>query len=136
MSLKNGSVLEGATFTPSGGTALSLISDGLSVNNGARVFDVGTVDPRTRRTATFKQKFSQLVDRLTGRMSKDVKSCSFVWPTVDATTGEIEFNKIYVERQLAGSFYVAGKDTVINGIMAQILTDGDYASFWAKGSVE
>lgn len=132
MGLKNASILSGATVSSTGGTALAFAETANSVQNGLQLIVPADTDYATRRSVTVKVKPATLVAK-TGVMSKDKKTITFVKP-IALTSGEIIFNVIRIEREVHPSLSAA-ECVELNKIGAQILTDTDFDSFWATGSL-
>lgn len=133
MSLKNGSVMTGATgITVVAGSALALTTGPNQVQNGIQVIAAADTDYRIRRNATFKVKTPTL--SADGIYSKDKLSATYVAPKILAS-GKTVFNLVRVEREIHPESTAAEKSELLL-IGAQLLNDSDYASFWSAGSLE
>lgn len=133
MSLKNGSVMTGATgITVVAGSALALTTGPNQVQNGIQVIAAADTDYRIRRNATFKVKTPTL--SADGIYSKDKLSATYVAPKILAS-GKTVFNLVRVEREIHPESTAAEKSELLL-IGAQLLNDSDYTSFWSAGSLE
>lgn len=132
MGLKTMSLLSAATITSSGGTALALAEDGVSISNGLHLIVPADADYQTRRQVTVKVRQPTL-DTKTGAYGKDKKSISLALPIVLAD-GRVVFNTIRIEREVHPSLSAANA-LELNKLGAQLLTDDDVTSFWATGAL-
>lgn len=132
MSLKNMSLTSGATISVTGGTALTLVEDGVSIQNGLHLVVAEDSDFLTRRLMTIKCRQST-VDMQTGVYGKDKKSISIARPFTLAN-GKVVFNTIRIEREVVP--YLSAADALeLNKLAAQVLVDSDTTNFWAIGSL-
>jgi len=60
MSLTNASILSGATYTPSGGSAISFAPSGRQVSGGLELVCTNDTNPLTRRTMQLKSSLPEL----------------------------------------------------------------------------
>lgn len=132
MSLKNMTLLNAATIAASGGTAINLADDGVTVQNGVHLIVTEDTDFQTRRQVTVKNRPPTL-DAKTSEYGKDKKSISFAQPVI-LTSGKVVFNTIRLEREIHPSTSAADA-AILNGIGAQLLTDADTVNFWTTGSL-
>lgn len=131
MGLKTMSLLESATVSATGGTALVFADDSVTIQNGVHLVVPADADYQTRRQITAKVKQPTL-DPKTGVYSKDKKSMCYAFPLV-LPDGKVIFETIRVEREMHPSSS-ASRCAEMNNIGAQMLTDGDASAFWAVGS--
>lgn len=132
MSLKNMSLLTGATITPSAGTAKVFADDGITVTNGVHLVVPATVDYRVRESATFKYKSPTLL--ADGTYTRDKKEITFVIPMLLAS-GKVSFNTFRISREVHPEFSAANA-TDFNKLACQMLAgDSDTDAFWATGSM-
>lgn len=133
MGIQNASILSSsATITPSGGTARPLSLSGESITNGAKLIDLAITDMRIRPTVTLSTTLPSVGSdgKFTGRFKSKV---TYVEPFIQAD-GTISFDVLRIERSVSPerpAAQVAGM--LITG--AQLLTDSDFAAFFASGSV-
>lgn len=131
MSLKNMTLLAGATLSASGGTSLVFADDSVTIPNGVHLIVPADADYQTRRQVTAKVR-QPVRDPKTGTYGKDKKSMCHARPVV-LTDGSICFETIRVEREMHPSSSAANA-VELNKIGAQMLFDTDTDSFWAVGS--
>lgn len=132
MSLTNAIVKAGATgLTTTGGTDISLTPDGQTVANGVHLAVAADTDFRTRRNMTIKNKVPALSPD--GTYSKEKKTVTFVAPKILAD-GSTVFNLIRIEREVHPES-TAAEAFELSMVGAQILSDADFTSFWASGSL-
>lgn len=131
MSLKNASLLTGATVSATGGTALVFADDGVTVPNGVHLVVPATADYRVRQNATCKFRPPALL--ADGSYTRDKKSVSYTVPQILAS-GKVVNNVIRVEREVHPELG-ASAATDMNRIAAQFLFDSDTDNFWSAGSV-
>lgn len=132
MPIQSAVVKTGATgLTVVGGSDMSFSPDGVSVPNGIHVSVATDADFRTRRNATFKQKLPTLVNG--NGYSKDKKTVVFVAPKILAD-GTTVFNLIRIEREVHPESSAA-EALELNLVGGQLLSDADFASFWAGGNI-
>lgn len=132
MGLKTMSLLEAATVTTTGGTALSFTDDSVTIPNGVHLVVPSDTDYQTRRQVTAKYR-PPSIDVKTGVYGKDKKTMSLVLPIV-LPTGQVVFNTIRLEREVHPSLS-ASAAAELNKLGAQLLTDSDVTNFWAAGSL-
>lgn len=132
MPVQGSIVKSGSTaMTPTGGSDLTLTTDGVSVTNGVHIADAAQSDFRIRRNATVKNKVPTL--QANGTYSKDKKSITFVAPKLLAD-GSTVFNLIRIEREVHPES-TAAEALDLNMIGAQLLADTDFTAFWSAGSL-
>lgn len=132
MGLKSMSLLSGATVAASGGTALALAEDGVSIQNGLHLIVPSDTDYQTRRQVTVKYRPPTL-DAKTGSYGKDKKSISLSLP-MTLSDGRVVFNTIRLEREVHPSLSAANAAELC-ALGAQLLVDSDVTQFWATGSL-
>lgn len=130
MTMKNMSLLSGATVASTGGTALVFSDNGVTIPNGVQL--VVPADPAlaTRRSVTARVRAPAL--GRDGVYGKDKKVMSFNVPLTLAN-GKIVNNVIRVEREVHPELPDADA-AELNKIGAQLLTDSDTTAFWTVGS--
>lgn len=131
MTMKNMSLLSGATVAATGGTALVFADNGVTIPNGVQLVVPADTTYATRRSATARVRQPAL--GRDGVYGKDKKSISFTVPMTLAS-GKIVNNVIRVEREVHPEL-VAATANEMNLIAAQLLTDSDASAFWSIGSV-
>jgi hypothetical protein len=132
MSLKNMSLLTGATYVAvTGGAAHVFSDDGVSITNGVHLIVPATADYRVRQSATAKYK-PPSVDN-SGVYSKDKKTISYTVPIILAS-GKVAFNVVRVEREVHPELSAAAAaDLLLIG--SQLFGDADTTNFWVAGSL-
>lgn len=134
MGLQNGTLLDGATVSATGGTAVTLSIDGQKVNNGIHLINAANTDYRTRQHVSAKTIQPTL--KANGTYTKGKKSMTLTHPKVLASgisEGVQEFPNIRIELSDHPEMSQAEIDKLcIWG--AQLLTDPDFLAFWRTGS--
>lgn len=132
MPLNGASIANSPTISISGGTAVTLTSNGMTVKNGIQLIDAAVTDFRIRPVLTV-QSTPPALDKATGKWSKGKKSISITTPKILAD-GTQEFPNITVTL----------KDHPENSTVElqklrewaiQALQDADFSNFWSAGSV-
>lgn len=132
MSIQNAVVKTGATgMTVTAGTDLTFGPDGITIANGTHLAVPADADFRTRRNLTVKTKVPVLAPD--GTYSKDKKSVTYVVPKILAN-GRTVFNLIRIEREVHPEC-TAAEAFELNMIGGQLVSDSDFAAFWAGGSL-
>lgn len=80
MGLQNGTILDGATVSATGGTSKTLTTDGLQVTGGIHLIDASVTDYRTQPNITAKNK--QPVLQADGYYGKRKRTMSLAFPKV------------------------------------------------------
>lgn len=132
MGLKTMSLLEAATVTADGGTALVFADDGVTIPNGLHLIVPADADYQTRRQLTAKYR-QPAINPKTGAYGKDKKSLCLTLPIILAD-GSIVFNTIRLEREVHPSLSAADALELCK-LGAQLLVDTDVSGFWATGSL-
>lgn len=132
MSLKNMTLLAGASLAATGGAALTLSEDGVVIQGGLHLIVNEDADMMTRRTVTVKNRPASY-DPRSKTWSKAKQSMVFAQP-MTLGDGSIVFNTIRIEREVHPS--VSQTDAfAFNVIGAQLLFDADVCPFWLTGSL-
>lgn len=132
MSLKTMTLLSGASLAATGGTAITLSDDGVSVQGGLHLIVNEDTDAMARRTVTVKNRPASY-DPRTKTWSKVKQSMVFAKPMTLAD-GSVVFNTIRLEREVHPSVQQADA-FAFNVIGAQLLFDADVCPFWHTGSL-
>lgn len=132
MSISNLSLQKNATGgTTTGGTAMALSSDGVSVKNGIHVADMGEVNFLVRTNLTLKTR--NPAKQADGTYSKAKRFATIVVPKAIAS-GEVVFNLVRIETEA----HPETTDAELTNLMmlgAQLLTDSDLTAFFKTGSL-
>jgi len=130
MPIVNGTILDGATISATGGTSKTLSLDGTLVSNGVRVSDFSVTDARVRPSVSAKNRPASY-DRNTGVWKKRKSECVLTFPKVLAS-GVIEYPnvRIIVEDHPEMS---AAETTKMALWSAQVIFNASFADFIAKG---
>lgn len=131
MSMKNMSLLSGATVSATGGTALAFVDNGVTVPNGVQLVVPADTNYALRRTATARVRNPQL-DR-DGVWGKDKKSVSITVPK-QLASGKIVPNVIRLEREVHPETTAAEALELLK-LAAQVAIDTDLDNFWGAGSL-
>lgn len=132
MSITNLSLQKNATGgTTTGGTAMALASDGVSVKNGIHVADMNEVNFLIRTNLTLKTR--NPAKQADGTYSKAKRFATIVVPKVIAS-GEVVFNLVRVETE-AHPEMTDAELTNLFMLGAQLLTDSDLTAFFKTGSL-
>jgi hypothetical protein len=132
MPLKGAVIKDGASaMTPTGGSDMTFNEDGQPVVGGVHLANTAQTDFRIRENMTVKQKVPTI--SASGVYSKDKKSITYVEPKILAS-GVTVFNLIRIEREVHPESSAA-EALNLNMVGAQLLSDSDFANFWAAGSL-
>lgn len=132
MPLNGATLLVGPTITPTGGTAHTFESNGLTVRNGIQLVDASVTDVRIRPVMTCKV-VQPVLDKATGKWTKGKKELSLTIPKLLAD-GSQEFPNISVTLKDHPEL-TAAELLILLDYAAQIPKDADFAKFWSIGSV-
>lgn len=130
MGLQNGTILDGATVSASGGTLRTLVADGVEVVSGIHLIDSSNSDVTTQLSMTAKTKPATL-DSKTGKWTKSKSSLTVTIPQVIDTVQE--FPSVFITFSCHPRMTAAEK-LRIRSIAAQTLVDADFIAFWDIGS--
>jgi hypothetical protein len=120
-----------AQAAPTGGSAVTLEEDGVTVANGKHVADSGNADFLTRLNATFRNRPPAL--QADGSWSKAKRSAMIVQPK-ELADGSYVFNLVRVELEIHPESTATEVQTLrYNG--SQLLTDADVDDFISTGSL-
>lgn len=132
MPIQSAVVKRGATSASVvGGSDVTFTPDGQSVNGGVHTSDSSQTDFRIRQNMTIKNKLPTLLGD--GTYSKDRKTVSIVAPKILAD-GTTVFNLIRIEREVHPES-TAAEAFELNMLAAQVVSDSDFLTFWATGSL-
>lgn len=132
MSISNLSLQKNATGgTTTGGTAMALASDGVSVKNGVHVADMAEPNFLIRTNLTLKTR--NPAKQTDGTYSKAKRYATVVVPKAIAS-GEIVFNLVRVETE-AHPETTDAELTNLFMLGAQLFTDSDLTAFFKTGSL-
>lgn len=131
MPLNNATIANAPTISITGGTPVTLTSDGQQVTNGVHLIDASVTDYRTRPNLTCKSKNPTL--KSDGTYGKAKKSISIVCPKVLAS-GVQEFPTIRIELSDHPEMTQAEVDK-LKAWACQVINDADFTSFWYTGSL-
>ena len=118
--------------TTTGGTSISLSSDGVEVKNGIHVADMSELDFTVRTNATFKTK--NPVKLPDGTYTKGKRYATIVVPKALADE-TIVFNLVRIEVE-AHPKTTEAELTNLHMLGAQVFTDADTQNFLKYGSLE
>lgn len=130
MGLQNGTILDGATVSASGGTSKTLVPDGVEVVSGVHLIDSSNADVTTQLSITAKSKPASF-DTKTGKWAKSKNSMTATIPQVIDTVQE--FPSVYITFS-SHPKQTASEKLRLRAIAAQLLVDPDFTSFWDTGS--
>jgi hypothetical protein len=134
MPISGMTILDGSTAqaAPTGGSAVTLNSDGVTVANGKHVADTSNADFLTRLNATFRNRNPAL--QADGTWSKAKRSMLVVQP-FECADGTYVFNLVRIEVEFHPETPAADVTSLrYNG--SQLLTDADVDDFITAGSLE
>lgn len=129
----NGAVIaNGPTISVTGGTSITLAQDGRKITNGINLVDTSVSDFTTRPRIECVSKLPG-TDPVTGGLTKWNKSINIVHPKVLAS-GKLEYPsiKIIIKDHPEGTVSELAK---LVEWAVQVLTDSDFASFRANGTL-
>lgn len=133
MPISGMTVLDGSTAqaAPTGGAAVTLSEDGVTIANGKHVADASNADFLTRLNATFRNRPPAL--QSDGTWSKCKRSAMIVQPK-ELADGSYVFNLVRIEIEYHPESTVTEVATLrYNG--SQLLTDPDSDDFIEAGSL-
>lgn len=130
MGLQNGTILDGATVSASGGTSKTLVADGVDVVSGIHLIDSSNSDVTTQLSMTAKTKPATL-DSKTGKWTKSKSQLTVTIPQVIDTVQE--FPSVFITYSGHPKMTAAEK-LRLRSIAAQTLVDADFTAFWDIGS--
>lgn len=120
-----------AQAAPTGGSAVTLSEDGVTVANGKHVADASNANFLTRLNATFRNRPPAL--QSDGSWSKCKRSAMIVQPK-ELADGSYVFNLVRIEVEYHPESTAAEVTTLrYNG--SQLLTDPDVDNFITSGSI-
>lgn len=130
MGLLNGTILDGGVIATTGGTSKTLSSDGLQVAGGIRLIDASVADYRARPTFLFRTVQPSM--QADGTLGKGKRELVITIPRVNAL-GKQTFPCIRVRLE---DFPEMTPEEVakLSNYACQVLSDSDFAAFWATGS--
>lgn len=132
MAISGGSIVKGASaMTPTGGTAMTLTLDGVTIPNGIHVANALQTDFRIRENATFKNRSPVLAGD--GTYGKGKQSVTLTLPKILAS-GKVVFNLVRIEIECHPESTVA-ENLDLRMLGAQLCSDTDFSSFWSSGSL-
>lgn len=132
MSISTLSLQKNATGgTTTGGTAMALASDGVSVKNGIHVADMAETNFLVRTNLTLKTR--NPAKQSDGTYSKAKRYATIVVPKAIAS-GEVVFNLVRIETE-AHPETTDAELTNLFMLGAQLLTDSDLTAFFKTGSL-
>lgn len=132
MSISTLSLQKNATGgTTTGGTAMALASDGVSVKNGIHVADMAETNFLVRTNLTLKTR--NPAKQSDGTYSKAKRYATIVVPKAIAS-GEVVFNLVRIETE-AHPEMTDAELTNLFMLGAQLLTDSDLTAFFKTGSL-
>lgn len=132
MPLNGASIANSPTISISGGTAVTLTSNGMTVKNGIQLIDAAVTDFRVRPVLTV-QSTPPALDKATGKWSKGKKSISITAPKILAD-GTQEFPNITVAMKDHPENTPAEQQKLREWAI-QALQNADFSKFWSAGSV-
>lgn len=131
MSLVNLGLLEGATLSATGGTAVSFTPANGNGPNQLTVANANEPDFRLRETAIFKASLP--VQQPNKEWSKDRRTFTLNVPVYDATTNTYDKVTVRIER-VAPVFASPMVTAAALNLAVQVGFDADATAFWAAGS--
>lgn len=133
MSLQNASVLNGATLSATGGTALNLVVAGQTIPNGLLLHDTSNTDARLWPSVTCVNR-PPTYNQSTDTWSKGKRTVKLVVPKILAN-GKIGYPLAETRIEDFPEMTTAEKIFLLS-IMSQILgIDADFSSFVLTGSL-
>lgn len=132
MGLLNATIANAPTITVTGGTAVTLSSDGQYVQNGVHLIDASVTDYRTRPNLAVRVK-QPTFNRSTGTWSKSSKYISITIPKILAD-GTQEFPVMKLELRDHPEMTIA-EVLKLREWAIQCLQDADFVAFWNTGSL-
>lgn len=133
MPISGATILDNSTAqaAPTGGAAITLTEDGVSVPNGKHVSAASVADFLVRPNATFRNR--PPAKQSDGSWSKAKRTALYVQPML-LDSGEYVFNLVRVEFEIHPEATATEVQTLrYNG--SQLLTDPDFDDFIASGSL-
>jgi hypothetical protein len=126
MSLSNAVFKSGATWSPSGGTDVTLASDGRAIANGISTVVAADTNLLTRRGLVF-QALLPAMPANSGAYARLVRnSCKYSIPFL-AADGKLYNQTVRIETSFHAEY--TDKNTAIADIAA-LVSDSDFTAFW------
>lgn len=126
MSLTNAVFKTGATWTPTGGTDLTLASDGRVVQNGISTIVTNDTNLLTRRSITFAASLPALPVSVGAYGKLGRNKATYTIPFI-AADGKLYTQTVRVESAFHAEY--TGKNTAIADVAA-LVSDSDFIAFW------
>lgn len=133
MPLKGQVLKDGATaMTPTGGTDMTFTSSPVTVAGGIALQNAAQTDFRIRENMQIRQSVPKVL--ADGTFTRDSKSVTYAEPKL-LVSGSVTINFIRIERCIHPES-TAAEAKNLNMMGGQILSDADWDSFWAGGSMD
>lgn len=130
MPLNGAKFKKAGTISVTGGTDVTLTTDGLTIQNGLHLIDASEANFLARTNVTLKYRAPKFAN---GVYAKEKKVIVLQIPEV-LSDGTIGLDLIRIEREVH-PLSTAGKGSALNCAAAQILSGADFTAFWSVGSM-
>lgn len=128
MSLQNATIKSGATWAPTGGTDLSFVPDGKSLNDAVNLVVLTDTNLLTRRSLTARAVLPAAAPRVGDYAKLGRNSIVYRLPFV-ALDGRTYTQTVKIETAFHAEYLPASKlAATVDG--AAMLLDSDFANFW------
>jgi hypothetical protein len=126
LSLINAIIKTGATWAPTGGTDVTFVPDGKTVQDGISLVVAADTNLLTRRSLTARAVLPALPAK-TGDFAKLGRNSLVYKVPFVAADGKLYLQTVRIEMAFHAEY--TGKNTVINDATA-FIADSDFANFW------
>ncbi len=134
MTIRNSSVALGATFSPTGGTATSLVALGGDTTTTKTFVGTTGVTPLTRTEISFTGKLAKPSETAPGGFTQGRASLKLTVPKVLANTNRT-LNSASVEIALDPET-TSVELTAIKSLLINLLNDSDFDQLWLNQSID
>lgn len=130
MGLQNASISSGASWAPTGGTALAFIPDGRLVPSGVSLVVSADTDLVTRRQLTLRATLPAMSGSANGYARLGRNTAVYRVPYI-ADDGKLYVQTVRLETAFHAQYAQADKELILSDAIA-ILADSDFSDFWKK----
>lgn len=131
MSIQNAQIADNATaIAPTGGTAITLATDGPSINGMVNSYVTNDASLKTRRSVSFSRKAPKVNRSSAGGYTQAYRKTALKFPRTLAD-GTLTYDQLTVEYRTD----ISATDAEMKNqryLGAQVLTDSDFDAFWQQ----
>jgi len=130
MALQSASIQSGATWAPTGGSALAFTPDGRTITGGLSLVVSSDTNLLTRRSLVAKSSLPAAAPTV-GAMAKLGKNSMVYMIPFTSADGKIYNQSVRIEMSCHAEYSEANK-TILVADAAALLVDPDFTNFWVK----